>query len=329
MIMTSYQTPDDVVQVMRELLTPGMDAFDPCCGRGVLARGVDLERDGIDSLAQPLEGAPFDQVIMNPPFDGHYQGVPIFDTRSYTRHDQLFLLRGLDLLKEGGALIMLIPDHMLYSDVKGARDLRSWLITHHKVTHVIGVKTDSISASVIRIVKGHGPTVTCLFNGMDHPIVDTSLHAGFYNKPTSPENGVALSEVAALRSGPSGALLKKVDYSEKGVPLWSSYDDGAVKPRFYVPYPMYDRLDGYRVEPRDILVTRAGSTCGKAYLAPEAGIMHTGVIRVRMIFRHDPRPVCDYLNLHRDHARVTIGAKFTHVSCKTLGAVIIPYASLI
>ncbi len=142
----SFYTPEPVIakmwQIARAFVPPGAQVLDPAAGSGRFAaqgrefaidqiepdglaarinqilnpdttvmRGVfqDLFRDPDRNREIPYNGKAYDLVISNPPY-GTYSGRDRqIIGKEHKRYESLFIERGLDTLKPGGLMVMLVP----------------------------------------------------------------------------------------------------------------------------------------------------------------------------------------------------------------------------
>lgn len=92
----------------------------------------------------------------------------------------------------------------------------------------------------------------------------------------------------AVKCGPFGSTLKKNEYSDTGIAVWtmdniSKLGEFIDEPYLRIPATKYEELESYRVENGDVLISRAG-TVGKMCVVnsiEKESIISTNLIRVR------------------------------------------------
>ncbi len=95
------------------------------------------------------------------------------------------------------------------------------------------------------------------------------------------------SPKSGTKCGPFGSALKKHEYTDTGIPVWTM--DNIQPNRFvdgkslYISENKYDDLLGYKTEKNDVIISRAG-TVGKMCIIPYDGkaIISTNLIRLRL-----------------------------------------------
>ncbi len=89
------------------------------------------------------------------------------------------------------------------------------------------------------------------------------------------------------KCGPFGSALKKKEYTEKGIPVWTMYNIQPnkfdIENSLFIPPEKYSDLIGYRTYKDDIIISRAG-TVGKMCIVDynDDAIISTNLIRLRL-----------------------------------------------
>jgi len=90
-----------------------------------------------------------------------------------------------------------------------------------------------------------------------------------------------------IKCGPFGTQLSNKEYQQEGVPLWGIKHVNAgfvIKTTEFISQEKADYLEGYRILPDDIIMTRKG-TVGNCSVYPDGyptGIMHSDLLRIRV-----------------------------------------------
>jgi restriction endonuclease S subunit len=128
---------------------------------------------------------------------------------------------------------------------------------------------------------------------------DKLLRATFldmFGDPTANPRGFEICPVERVlsrirpgtQSGPFGSALKKVEYVDDGVPVWTienvENDRFRPDPRLFITLCKFEQLRRYDVRQGDILISRAG-TVGRLCIAEpnvSASIINTNLVRVSL-----------------------------------------------
>lgn len=142
----------------------------------------------------------------------------------------------------------------------------------------------------------------------------------------------------AVKCGPFGSALKKGEYTDKGIPVWtmdniSKNGEFIPNPFLYISEEKYNKLKNYDVINNDIIISRAG-TVGKMCVVStnyEKSIISTNLIRLRLNEKLLPIFVVKLLTICGSRvSRLKTGAddSFTHMNTKVLDSIEFPYPPL-
>ena len=114
-----------------------------------------------------------------------------------------------------------------------------------------------------------------------------------------------LSIIANYKKGPFGSSLTKAMFVPKGKNTYKVYEQGNAINKstqygsYYITKEKYDSMDGFSVEPNDIIVSCAG-TIGETYVMPdniELGIINQALMRMTIFAPID----IDYFLMYFDY----------------------------
>ncbi|WP_182101597.1 HsdM family class I SAM-dependent methyltransferase [Niallia taxi] len=171
---TAQPIIDAIVQMMA--MQPGAKVAEPSCGNGkfiyslpsyVKAYGCELDGeaaaiaqklnpeseikhgDGLEFLDNHKEV--FDFVIGNPPFAGKVQTNSRFASKSSGNVDIVtaFIEKGMESLKEGGYLAMVVPHSVFMTKAYGK--LRDWITTEHLVRALVSLPSEAFAATGTKV----------------------------------------------------------------------------------------------------------------------------------------------------------------------------------
>lgn len=140
------------------------------------------------------------------------------------------------------------------------------------------------------------------------------------------------------KCGPFGSTLKKQEYTQSGVPVWTM-DNISIDGRFvdnvllWIEKEKFEQLRGYSVINGDVIISRAG-TVGKICVlnsSYEDSIISTNLIRVRFGKELLPIFFVSLMNYFKDRvARLKTGSDgaFTHMNTGILDKIKFPYPPL-
>ena len=143
----------------------------------------------------------------------------------------------------------------------------------------------------------------------------------------------------SVKCGPFGSALKKLEYTNSGIPVWNMdnilpHSEFCKIPNLYITEKKYRELESYNVKNNDIIISRAG-TVGKMCVVENIetnSIISTNLIRLRL---NDAEllPIWFVKLLEYQGSRVcrlktgTDGA-FTHMNTGILDNIYFPYPSI-
>lgn len=140
----------------------------------------------------------------------------------------------------------------------------------------------------------------------------------------------------ALKCGPFGSALRKNEYSDTGIAVWTmdnitKLGEFVDEPYLRIPTTKYEELESYRVENGDVIISRAG-TVGKMCVVnsiEKESIISTNLIRVRF---DEELLLPEYfvwliLCFGSRIARLRTGGddSFTHMNTGVLNSISFPY----
>lgn len=143
----------------------------------------------------------------------------------------------------------------------------------------------------------------------------------------------------SVKCGPFGSALKKLEYTNSGIPVWNMdnilpHSEFCKIPNLYITEKKYRELESYNVKNNDIIISRAG-TVGKMCVVENIetnSIISTNLIRLRL---NDAEllPIWFVKLLEYQGSRVCrlkTGADgaFTHMNTGILDNIYFPYPSI-
>ena len=143
----------------------------------------------------------------------------------------------------------------------------------------------------------------------------------------------------SVKCGPFGSALKKLEYTNSGIPVWNMdnilpHSEFCKIPNLYITEKKYRELESYSVKNNDIIISRAG-TVGKMCVVENIetnSIISTNLIRLRL---NDTEllPIWFVKLLEYQRSRVCrlkTGADgaFTHMNTGILDSIYFPYPSI-
>jgi type I restriction enzyme, S subunit len=139
----------------------------------------------------------------------------------------------------------------------------------------------------------------------------------------------------SVKCGPFGSALKKDEYVDEGIPVWTMdnigkngefYDD----PKLWITKKKYKELNAYNAENGDIIISRAG-TVGKMCVVQSShkeSIISTNLIRLRLSECLLPLYVVSLITYFGSKvARLRTGddGAFTHMNTGVIDSIVFPY----
>lgn len=173
-----YYTAETVVEAIIQMMDmkPGAKVAEPSCGNGkfiyslpanVKAYGCELDGEAA-AVAQKLNPSAeiehgdglefldkhkneFDFIIGNPPFAGKVQTESRFASKSSGSVDIVtaFIEKGMESLKEGGYLAMVVPHSVFMTKAYGK--LRDWIASEHLVRALVDLPVDAFTATGAKV----------------------------------------------------------------------------------------------------------------------------------------------------------------------------------
>lgn len=178
-------------------------------------------------------------------------------------------------------------------------------------------------------------------------LADEFLHAVFldmFGDPVTNPKGFEIKELSdffidnknGTKCGPFGSALKKQEYTESGIPVWSMDNislsgDFHDVPALWVSEEKFEELNSYSVLPGDVIISRAG-TVGKMGVVRshyEKSLISTNLIRVRF---NERRLIPEYFVSLMTYCKGRVGrlktgpdGAFTHMNTGILSSLTFPY----
>ena len=165
-----------------------------------------------------------------------------------------------------------------------------------------------------------------------------------FGDPVTNSKGFEIKELSdffidnknGTKCGPFGSALKKQEYTESGIPVWSMDNislsgDFHDVPALWVSEEKFEELNSYSVLPGDVIISRAG-TVGKMGVVRshyEKSLISTNLIRVRF---NERRLIPEYFVSLMTYCKGRVGrlktgpdGAFTHMNTGILSSLTFPY----
>lgn len=171
-----------------------------------------------------------------------------------------------------------------------------------------------------------------------------SVFLDMFGDPVTNSKGFEIKELSdffidnknGTKCGPFGSALKKQEYTESGIPVWSMDNislsgDFHDVPALWVSEEKFEELNSYSVLPGDVIISRAG-TVGKMGVVRshyEKSLISTNLIRVRF---NERRLIPEYFVSLMTYCKGRVGrlktgpdGAFTHMNTGILSSLTFPY----